>query len=180
MRRIVNCQLLQTVTTVHFSHPIYSSNCTLQLWEPTSNNRWQCIVVLKSMCNKWQQNWHSKSLNKTERFKLPDLLQASDVAHVVTNVATQAAACAGCYHPLFWVETGLFWPMREQDGEHPPIRGQSAADIPVLSLYPIFTHISAIQPNLFSKQTGGDTEHWGKTSVKNQKKIQEFLLKLQY
>ena len=73
----------------------------------------------KSMCNKWQQNWQTKSLNKTERFKLPDLLQASDVAHVVTDVvATQAAACVGCYHPLFWVEIGLFWPMRGQDGEH--------------------------------------------------------------
>ena len=134
----------------------------------------------KSMCNKWQQNWHSKSLNKTERFKLPDLLQASDYAHVVTNVATQAAACAGCYHPLFWVETGLFWPMGEQDGEHltnqRPECSQHPCALLVSYLYPYLRYPTQ---SLFKANRG---RHWTlrKNFCQKSEKIQEFLLKLQY
>ena len=108
----------------------------------------------KSMCNKWQQNWHSKYLNKTERFKLPDLLQASDVANVVTNVATQAAACAGCYHPLFWVETGLLWPMRGQDGEHLTNQRRHPCALLVSYLYPYLRYPTQ---SLFKANRG---RHW--------------------
>ena len=115
-----NCQLT-TFTNCHnctflsLSRPIHSVTaiCNFQSQQlPINGMTIDNVECRESICNwirgdKWDQQLtqlKSKQGYKIcphNKIKAPDVAHdVSDVGHVVTDVATQAAASARCYHPL--------------------------------------------------------------------------------